>query len=221
MAENLEIVDTVVGEGLEAKPGMRILVHYTGKLEDGTVFDSSVTRGQPFAFVLGEGRVIAGWEQGFAGMKVGGKRTLTIPPHMGYGERGAGGVIPPNATLIFDVELLGVQEVPAPGQLQIEEIEVGTGDEAKPGKEVSVHYTGKFTDGTVFDSSVSRGDPIVFTLGAGMVIPGWDLGIDGMKVGGKRVLTIPYNLAYGPEGYPGAIPPYATLIFDVELMGVH
>lgn len=221
MAENLEIVDTVVGEGLEAKPGMRILVHYTGKLEDGTVFDSSVTRGQPFAFVLGEGRVIAGWEQGFAGMKVGGKRTLTIPPHMGYGERGAGGVIPPNATLIFDVELLGVQEVPAPGQLQIVEIEVGTGDEAKPGKEVSVHYTGKFTDGTVFDSSVSRGDPIVFTLGAGMVIPGWDLGIDGMKVGGKRVLTIPYNLAYGPEGYPGAIPPYATLIFDVELMGVH
>ena len=108
MAENLELLDTVVGEGKEAQPGMRIVVHYTGKLEDGTVFDSSVTRGQPFSFVLGEGRVIAGWEQGFAGMKVGGKRTLTIPPHLGYGERGAGGVIPPNATLVFDVELVGV-----------------------------------------------------------------------------------------------------------------
>lgn len=220
MAENLELLDTVVGEGKEAQPGMRIVVHYTGKLEDGTVFDSSVTRGQPFSFVLGEGRVIAGWEQGFAGMKVGGKRTLTIPPHLGYGERGAGGVIPPNATLVFDVELLDAQEVPTPGELQIEEVEVGTGTEAKPGTMVSVHYTGKLTDGSVFDSSVERGDPITFTLGAGMVIPGWELGINGMKVGGKRVLTIPYNLAYGPDGYPGVIPPYATLVFDVELVGV-
>lgn len=220
MAENLELLDTVVGEGKEAEPGMRIVVHYTGKLEDGTVFDSSVTRGQPFSFVLGEGRVIAGWEQGFAGMKVGGKRTLTIPPHLGYGERGAGGVIPPNATLVFDVELLDAQEVPTPGELQIEEVEVGTGTEAKPGTMVSVHYTGKLTDGSVFDSSVERGDPITFTLGAGMVIPGWELGINGMKVGGKRVLTIPYNLAYGPDGYPGVIPPYATLVFDVELAGV-
>lgn len=220
MAENLELLDTVVGEGKEAQPGMRIVVHYTGKLEDGTVFDSSVTRGQPFSFVLGEGRVIAGWEQGFAGMKVGGKRTLTIPPHLGYGERGAGGVIPPNATLVFDVELLDAQEVPTPGELQIEEVEVGTGTEAKPGTMVSVHYTGKLTDGSVFDSSVERGDPITITLGAGMVIPGWELGINGMKVGGKRVLTIPYNLAYGPDGYPGVIPPYATLVFDVELVGV-
>lgn len=220
MAENLELLDTVVAEGKEAQPGMRIVVHYTGKLEDGTVFDSSVTRGQPFSFVLGEGRVIAGWEQGFAGMKVGGKRTLTIPPHLGYGERGAGGVIPPNATLVFDVELLDAQEVPTPGELQIEEVEVGTGTEAKPGTMVSVHYTGKLTDGSVFDSSVERGDPITFTLGAGMVIPGWELGINGMKVGGKRVLTIPYNLAYGPDGYPGVIPPYATLVFDVELVGV-
>lgn len=220
MAENLELLDTVVGEGKEAQPGIRIVVHYTGKLEDGTVFDSSVTRGQPFSFVLGEGRVIAGWEQGFAGMKVGGKRTLTIPPHLGYGERGAGGVIPPNATLVFDVELLDAQEVPTPGELQIEEVEVGTGTEAKPGTMVSVHYTGKLTDGSVFDSSVERGDPITFTLGAGMVIPGWELGINGMKVGGKRVLTIPYNLAYGPDGYPGVIPPYATLVFDVELVGV-
>ena len=135
-------------------------------------------------------------------MKTGGKRTLTIPPHMGYGERGAGGVIPPNATLIFDVELLAAEEVPAPGELEVEEILEGTGEEAVFGKEVSVHYTGKFT------------------LGAGMVIPGWEYGIRGMRVGGKRILRIPYNLAYGPDGYPGVIPPYATLVFDVELVGV-
>lgn len=109
----LKYQDTVVGTGAEAKAGQQVQVHYTGYLDDGgkkgTKFDSSVDRGQPFAFQLGAGMVIQGWDQGFQGMKVGGKRTLIIPPEMGYGARGAGGVIPPNATLIFDVELLGVK----------------------------------------------------------------------------------------------------------------
>lgn len=85
---------------------------------------------------------------------------------------------------------------------------------------MSVHYTGRLQDGSVFDSSVERGEPIEFPLGAGMVIPGWEMGLQGLKVGGKRKLTIPYNLAYGAQGYPGVIPPYATLIFDVELVDV-
>lgn len=108
--------DTVVGEGREAEPGFMVSVHYTGWLYDenapekkGEKFDSSVDRGQPFEFALGAGQVIQGWDQGFAGMKIGGKRTLIIPPEMGYGARGAGGVIPPNATLVFDVELLDVK----------------------------------------------------------------------------------------------------------------
>lgn len=108
--------DTVVGEGREAEPGFNITVHYTGWLYDankpdgkGTKFDSSVDRHEPFVFFLGAGQVIQGWDQGFEGMKVGGKRTLIIPPHMGYGAYGAGGVIPPNATLIFDVELLAIK----------------------------------------------------------------------------------------------------------------
>lgn len=93
------------------------------------------------------------------------------------------------------------------------------GPEAKNGDKVHVHYTGTLTDGTVFDSSAG-GTPIAFTLGAGQVIKGWDQGIAGMRVGGKRTLTIPHELAYGEAGFPGAIPPRATLIFDVELMAI-
>jgi FKBP-type peptidyl-prolyl cis-trans isomerase len=107
--ETLVMVDAVVGSGAEAVKGKHIKVHYTGYLTDGTKFDSSVDRDDPFRFKLGAGQVIQGWDEGFAGMKVGGKRKLTIPSHMGYGSRGAGGVIPPHATLVFDVELLGVE----------------------------------------------------------------------------------------------------------------
>ena len=103
------IVDNVVGTGATAKTGDRVGVHYTGTLTDGTVFDSSRTRGTPFEFRLGSGQVIPGWEQGIAGMKIGGRRTLTIPPDLAYGARGAGGVVPPNAVLVFDVELLSLQ----------------------------------------------------------------------------------------------------------------
>jgi len=104
----LKMDDSKVGTGAEAVAGKRVTVHYTGWLTNGTKFDSSKDHGQPFSFQLGAGQVIKGWDQGVAGMKVGGVRKLTIPPSMGYGDRGAGGIIPPNATLVFEVELLGV-----------------------------------------------------------------------------------------------------------------
>jgi len=113
----LQVTDSAIGTGAEAVTGKTVVVHYTGWLYDpskpdhkGRKFDSSVDRGTPFTFALGAGQVIRGWDQGVAGMRIGGKRTLVIPPDMAYGNRGAGGVIPPNATLMFDVELLAVRD---------------------------------------------------------------------------------------------------------------
>jgi peptidylprolyl isomerase len=107
-ASGLKYVDDVVGAGDSPTKGKKVKVHYTGRLTDGKKFDSSVDRGQPFEFIIGVGQVIQGWDEGVISMKVGGKRQLIIPSELGYGARGAGGAIPPNAELIFDVELLGV-----------------------------------------------------------------------------------------------------------------
>jgi len=105
----LKYADIVEGSGESPRAGQSVTVHYTGTLEDGTKFDSSLDRGQPFTFQIGVGRVIKGWDEGVMSMKVGGKRKLIIPAHLGYGARGAGGVIPPNATLLFEVELISVK----------------------------------------------------------------------------------------------------------------
>jgi peptidylprolyl isomerase len=164
-------------------------------------------------------------------MKVGGKRYLLIPPDLAFGEQATGN-IPANATLIMEIELLEVREPVtqtevSPDQytttesgLKYYDIVVGDGATPSQGQVVTVHYTGWLEDGTVFDSSVERGEPFTFALGVGGVIPGWDEGLASMKVGGKRQLMVPADLAYGEQGSGGVIPPGATLIFDVELISV-
>lgn len=229
----LQFIEIEPGDGDKPQTGDVVSVHYTGKLLDGTVFDSSVGR-QPFGLILGAGQVIPGWDEGIAMLNEGGKAMLIVPPDLAYGERGAGGVIPPDATLMFDVELVNnFGTTPAAptevdegdysetdSGLQFFDFTVGDGDTPESGQTVSVHYTGWLPDGTKFDSSLDRGNPISFALGQGQVIPGWDEGISTMQVGGKRQLVIPPDLAYGEGGYGSVIPPDATLIFEVELADV-
>lgn len=236
----LQYIELAPGAGAPPKPGDVVEVHYRGMLADGTQFDSSYGRGDPFQFVLGDGAVIAGWDEGIALMRKGGKARLIIPPHLAYGERGAGGVIPPNATLTFEVELVEIrpgaplapvavdesQFTTTPSGLKYADLVPGTGAEAVAGRTVLVHYTGWLTDGTRFDTSrqprrpMGRQEPFSFTLGRGEVIAGWDEGVAGMRVGGSRQLILPPELAYGERGAGNVIPPGATLIFEVELIEV-
>lgn len=236
-----EVIETVSGlsyeitqKGAGDQPlvGDKVEVHYTGKLTNGTVFDSSVSRGQPFSFQLGVGQVIKGWDEGVALLKVGDKATFTIPPELAYGEQGAGGVIGPNETLIFEVELLGIKEalkatdiagkemLTTTSGLKYVKLKTTDGEQAANNKTVSVHYSGFLEDGSLFDSSIERGQPITFPLGQKHVIQGWDEGIALLKVGEKAQFIIPHELGYGEQGHPPVIPQKATLIFDVELVEV-
>jgi len=231
-ASGLSYIITQEGSGKTPQSGDKVEVHYTGKLANGTIFDSSVSRGQSFLFQLGVGQVIQGWDEGVALLKVGDKATFTIPSNLAYGEQGAGEVIGPNETLIFEVELLGIKEAPKPVDIAGKEIlttksglkyikiKSANGSQATQNKMVSVHYSGFLEDGSLFDSSVERGQPITFPLGQGHVIKGWDEGIALLKVGEKAQFIIPHELGYGEQGYPPVIPQKATLIFDVELVEV-
>jgi FKBP-type peptidyl-prolyl cis-trans isomerase len=216
-ASGLKYVDVVAGTGATPATDDWVTVQFTATLEDGTLIGASSTRGGPTNIPLADlAKEVAGWAEGMRTMKVGGIRELVVPPNLAYGDQGAGNVIPPNATLIFVVEMINTR--PAP-QVDIKDVVVGTGAEAKDGMMVKVDFTGTLTNGTVFESSVGQ-QPVEFMLGAQQGGPGWDQGLQGMKVGGKRTLTVPADLAYGPQGNGSTIPPNATLIFEIELLDV-
>ncbi len=223
------------GDGPAPEPGDIVTIHYIAWLEDGTELDNSYDTGQPASFILGQEMVIKGWDEGIAMMKQGGKAELVVPPELALGETGSGdGMVPPNATLVFEIELISVQGGAPEAPTTVEEADymttdsglkyhdfvVGEGASPETGQSVTVHYTGWLEDGTKFDSSLDRGQPFTFTIGMGQVIAGWDEGVATMKVGGKRQLVIPSELGYGEQGAGSVIPPNATLIFEVELLGV-
>jgi peptidylprolyl isomerase len=229
----VQVTETQIGYGPAAESGDVVTVHYTGRLESGEEFDSSVG-GTPFSLILDTGQVIPGWDEGLAGIQTGGKRTLVIPPDLAYGEEG-GGPIPPNATLIFEIEALGVSDTAAESPPDVEgqreeqdsglviiDVEEGQGAEAKSGDQVFIHYTGWLeADGTQIDTSLVTPEVIPFAIGQEDGIEGWSQGIPGMKEGGTRRLIVPPALAFGEEGAgDGQIPPGATLIFDIQLIEV-
>jgi peptidylprolyl isomerase len=229
----LKIILKGKGTGVKVDSGDQVTIHYDGYFPDGKFFDSSIKRGQPFQTKIGVGQVIKGWDEGVTMLNVGDSAQLIIPADLGYGSMARGG-IPANSTLIFDVFVIDTKKpvVPVPYEVKgktvlktasgLEYIVVhsGKGAQATAGKMVSVHYTGYLLNGTKFDSSVERGDAFTFPLGQGRVIPGWDEGVALMKEGDKFRFIIPYQLAYGEQGYPPVIPEKSTLVFDVELIKI-
>jgi len=221
----LQVTDVVVGDGQALAEGDYCSVHYRGWFyqdgQKGDEFDNSLGRGEPLTFRLGREQVIPGWDEGLVGMRTGGKRNLIVPPELAFGQRG-NAKIPPNSTLLFEVELVDISKV----ETQI--LTSGTGPVGEEGDQVKVHFTGWIAEdggkGNQFDSTYERNLSFDFTLGAGHVIPGLEMGILGMRVGEKRLLTIPAVLAYGSRGrQQGAqqiVPPNATVLFEVELLEV-
>ncbi len=225
----LQIAIVEEGDGDPAEEGNIVLVHYTGKLSDGTTFDSSVG-GEPIRFSLGQGRVIDGWDEGIAMLDEGDRALLIIPPELGYGPGGTGG-IPPNATLYFEVELVDVLEGGPAAPLSVDEgdyettdsglqvyvVEEGEGDAPEEGQPVRVDFTAWFTDGSRLDSTIDNGRPLVFALGTEQLFPGLSEAVGTMRVGGQSQFIIPADLAFGETG-TGGIPPNSDLIFLIDLL---
>lgn len=233
------------GDGTHPDSNSIVNVHYKGYMLDSarTVFDSSYDRGEPIEFPLGN--VIKGWQESIPLLQIGQKGTFLIPSEIAYGARGAGSDIPPHTVLAFDVELLdhfrpedkakrqaekdqkAIVEYLSGKSLSAKKTEsgihyiiekAGTGKSPTADDIVKVHYRGMLLDGTVFDSSLDRGEPLTFPLGR--VVPGWQESIPLLKEGGKGKFLIPSALAYGERGAGGVIPPNAVLDFEVELLQV-
>ncbi|CAN5346929.1 FKBP-type peptidyl-prolyl cis-trans isomerase [soil metagenome] len=244
----LVVVDLVEGDGDEVPADVTVTTHYVGVswLNDGAQFDASWDRGQPISFPLDQ--VIAGWTQGIPGMRVGGQRLLIIPPDLGYGAQPPSPDIAAGDTLVFVIDMIGFEgppepvepgtdtfgvevegelgekpEITLPGgepptELVVVDLIEGDGPEAPAGATVTTHYVGVswLNDGEQFDASWDRGDPISFPLSG--VIAGWTQGIPGMREGGRRLLIIPPELAYGAQPPSPAIAENDTLVFVIDLV---
>ncbi len=202
------------GTGETAFAGRYVQVHFVVSTLSNEIIERSDPQ-RPFGYVLWSGRVLRGWDEGVAGMRVGEKRRLILPPSLLYG-RYPGAVTLPDTTLQFDIELVGV----LPG-VRVSTDTPGRGSIARPGDTVQVHYKAFIgREATAYDNSYARGEPIEFRIGAGEVIQGWELGVIGMSEGETRTIEIPPYLGYGERGAAGVIPPGAKLRYIIELVKV-
>lgn len=229
-SSGLQYVIHEKGTGERAKAGDLVSVHYKGYFTNGEVFDSSFDRGEPIEFELGKGQVIAGWDELIQLLNVGDSVTALLPSSIAYGKEGIG-PIPGNTDLKFDVKLMGIRELKMPEKYNIDGIEpittasglklyiIEKGNGKKPANITKglIDYSGYLEDGTLFDSSILRGKPLYIPIGAGMVIRGWDEGLQLVDEGCKFRLEIPAALGYGDKDM-GVIPPNSNLIFDIHVL---
>lgn len=219
MPSGLIIQDFRIGTGDSLDRGDVITIKYSTYLDDGKKVEES----NAYTFLGGLRTVIEGWDQGLASMRVGGQRKLTIPPLLAYGDTGRDPGIPPNATLISYLEVLSIApQQSTENNVKYVDLVEGTGTTPVQNDTLVVNYTGwTESDGVKFDSSLNEGRmPFEFVFASGSVIKGMDDGVATMRVGGKRVLVIPPEMAYGDQGSGELIPPGATLIFEVELLEI-
>ncbi|NWI39464.1 FKB10 isomerase, partial [Picathartes gymnocephalus] len=205
----------------EAQMGDFIRYHYNGTFKDGKKFDSSYDRGATVAGVVGVGRLITGMDRGLQGMCVNERRHLIVPPHLGYGSIGVAGLIPPDATLYFDVVMLDIWNKNDKLQITTLSKPERCNRTVENSDFVRYHYNGTLLDGTPFDSSYSKGSTYDTYVGTGWLIKGMDQGLLGMCAGEKRSIIVPPFLAYGEKGYGTVIPPQASLVFSVLLVDFH
>lgn len=218
LSQELVKTDTVVGKGLPCDKDDIVTVLYKGTLTSGKIFDESKGKA-PFAFKIGAKQVIVGWDEGVAGMKVGGKRTLVVPPSLAYGDRDLG-EIPPNSTLKFEIELLRIDAKDSKPVVVEKQLKAGKGNPVVEGDKVTLHYKGSFLNGKVFGSSWDERKPVEFLIAKGKVIPGFLNSVIGMKEGEMKAFTVPQELGYGMNGRPPVIGRYATLLFEVEVLKI-
>uniref|UniRef100_A0A8C3GUW0 peptidylprolyl isomerase n=1 Tax=Corvus moneduloides TaxID=1196302 RepID=A0A8C3GUW0_CORMO len=205
----------------EAQMGDFIRYHYNGTFKDGKKFDSSYDRGATVAGVVGVGRLITGMDRGLQGMCVNERRHLIVPPHLGYGSIGVAGLIPPDATLYFDVVMLDIWNKNDKLQITTLSKPERCNRTVENSDFVRYHYNGTLLDGTPFDSSYSRNQTYNTYIGKGYIIPGMDQGLQGVCMGEQRRVVIPPHLAYGENGAGDKIPGSAVLIFDVHVIDFH
>ncbi|MGV3618247.1 MAG: FKBP-type peptidyl-prolyl cis-trans isomerase [Fimbriimonas sp.] len=217
--KKLEVKETKKGKGSPAALGDTLWVTYVGKFMNGTVFDSSErSGGQPLVLTLGAGQVIEGWEKGLEGATTGSSRDIKIPYKMAYGENGKEPKIPPRSDLQFSVDVLAVVKQGEEGLVDATDLKKGTGPEVKKGSTVTINFRGTLVTGVEFDSTKKLGKPFTFKVGNKETLEGIDVGILGMKKGGKRRLFVPpkLGLPFGNE----TVPPNNPLIIEIEVVDV-